>query len=327
MKLWVVKSALTTSDAVKTASLEELRTLISVIAHEGEDTSIEKIAKDLGVMRSRVAAALALFTEDGIITESAPVCEKPTITEEFEGRLRYGELLEVRSLDAAKTIHDEDLASLIDELTRLMKRHSLSSDEVKMITALVNQYGLSPEFILLLSAHIASTSKLAPAKLRDEAIKLSQKEVTTLEELEKYIETASAENDTHREFRRILGIYGRALSPSEKKMFTRWGLEFGFGTAIVSEAYDMAALYAKGSMKYMDKVLTAWHEAGCKTVAECKAQSESHKNENAPASEKKTSRKKEEPKRYGDFDVNEAFERALLRSYGEEASKNEKGDN
>lgn len=326
MRLWVLKSALATSSAVKTASLEELRTLLSVIAYEGEEVSIEEVAVSSNVVRSRAAAAIALFTEDGIITETRPVCENPTITEEFEERLRRGELIEESSLETAKTIRDEALASLIDELTRLMTRHSLSSGEVKLITALVQQYGLTPEFVLLLAAHIASTSKLTPTKLRDEASRLLEKEITTLEELEKYIECVSAESDVHSEFRRIMGIYGRALSQSEKKFFSRWGIEFGFGTAIVAEAYDMAAMNAKGSMKYMDKILTAWHEAGCKTVSECIAHSTAHKNEGAPAAEKKASRKKAEPTRYGDFDVQDAFERALLRSYGDDAKKDGKED-
>lgn len=322
MRLWISKKALSESAALKTASAEELRTLLTVVAYEGEDVSIEEIAKSSDVARSRAAAAIALFTEDKIITDSKPVYEKTTITEEFEERLRRGELLEETSLDTAKTIRDEGLASLIEETARLMKRDSFSTSEVKLITGITTQYSLTPEFVLLLAAHLASTTaKLTPAKLRDEAIKLSEKEITTVEELEKYIETVSAENDIHREFRRIMGLYGGALSATQKKYFNRWGLEFGFGTAIVAEAYDRAALYADRSMQYMDTILTSWHEAGCKTVAECIAHSESTKasSENSKSEKAKTRGKKTEAVHYSDFDANEAFLRALERSYGESA--------
>ena len=74
----------------------------------------------------------------------------------------------------------------------------------------------------------------------------------------------------------------------------------------------------------MDKVLTHWHEVGCKTLDECirlnereHAQMDAERQAPKPPS---IPRKKPTP-RYGDFDVNDAFEKALLRSYGEDSNK------
>ena len=64
----------------------------------------------------------------------------------------------------------------------------------------------------------------------------------------------------------------------------------------------------------MDKILTAWHEAGCKTLAECVAHQGEQKS---TAEEPKRAKKSEAPKlRYGDFDIDDAFQKALNRSYG-----------
>jgi DNA replication protein DnaD len=69
----------------------------------------------------------------------------------------------------------------------------------------------------------------------------------------------------------------------------------------------------------MDSVLTSWHEAGCKTVAECKAHSESHKPQKEQATEpKRRAKSAPTPPRYGEFDINTAFDNALKRSYGED---------
>ena len=308
MRLRVLRDALT-ADAVKGASREELLTLVYLFSREGDETSFEEIAEATGIARSRVAAAIALFCEEGVLIE----CKAPLVTEEFGERVRLGELYEEPSVEVARTIRDEGLASLIDEVARLMKKDSLSTVEAKTVTQLISQYSLSPEYMLLLATHIASiSSRLTVTALRDKAIKLALSEITTVEELEKYIETVSLENDIHREFRRVMGIYNHALSPTQKKYFTKWGVEYGFGTPIVTEAYDRAALNAGGSIKYMDKILTEWHKAGCKTVAECIAHSESTKS----GAKKAGAAKKPEPVRYGDFDVNDAFERALQRSYG-----------
>ena len=70
----------------------------------------------------------------------------------------------------------------------------------------------------------------------------------------------------------------------------------------------------------MDKVLTVWHEAGCKTVEECRALAASEKAKaekdraDSQAARKKSKTEPEKP-RYGDFDINDAFKAALERSY------------
>ena len=77
---------------------------------------------------------------------------------------------------------------------------------------------------------------------------------------------------------------------------------------------------------YMDTLLTRWHECGCKTYEECKRQSEidrarisdEMKRENAP--QRDTSKTKAPTPKYGDFDPDEAFARALERSYAKYAS-------
>ncbi len=313
-------TALRDSGAIPSATPEELRTLLAVISTGGASLDCEELAATAGISRSRAAAAITFWREEGVISENTdtPCKENGAITEEFEERLRRGELCESTSLESARTIRDERLASLIEEIARLMKKDSLSTSEIKIITGLISEYSLTPEYLLLLAAHIASTGALTATKLRDRAIFLATSEVDTLEELEKYIEASSRENDVHREFRSIMGLYSGALSPTQKKYFTRWGIEFGFSSAIVSEAYDRAAVNAGGSIKYMDKILTSWHEAGCKTLSECLAHSAEHKAGEQKSTARAKPRSKPAPTRYGDFDVDEAFAKALERSYGDE---------
>jgi DNA replication protein DnaD len=69
----------------------------------------------------------------------------------------------------------------------------------------------------------------------------------------------------------------------------------------------------------MDKILTDWSEAGCKSTDECRRRFEESKAERAKnfvGSKKATREAKRRTPRYGDFDPNEAFKRALERSYG-----------
>jgi DNA replication protein DnaD len=74
---------------------------------------------------------------------------------------------------------------------------------------------------------------------------------------------------------------------------------------------------SKGDLRYMDSVLTDWHNAGCKTVSECKARSAARHYTDKSAEPKKRQKTDAPTPRYGNFDVNDAFKKALERSYGE----------
>lgn len=310
-------SGLHKKEAFSDATCEELRVLLALIECRGEISDVAELAKIASVSKPRCTAALTLWEEEGVIRK---ITDSPSVTEEFEDIIREGGIDEEPSVEVAKSIRDESLAGMLDECASIMKKASLSTNEVKNLTALYTQYALSAEFIVTLAAYLAGRGKLTAVRLKNEAIRLSDKGLDTLEDLEKYIEAREDETDFDWEIRRVLGIYNRNLSKSEKEYFKRWSEEFGYSVNIVSEAYDIAVINTgKGSLPYMDKLLTLWHEAGCTTVSECRAKSESDKNarstESAPKKEKRT---KSEATRYGSFDINEAFQNALRRSYGDE---------
>lgn len=311
-------SGVSKKDVFVEASREELRVLLALIEKGGEVDSEEELAKIANATKARCISALTLWEAEGVI---AKIDTRPTLSEEFEEKIREGEVDEELSVEVAKSIRDEGLAAMLDECAALMKKTTLSTNDIKNITALYTQYALSAEFIVTLSAYLAGKGKLTSVRLKNEAIKLASKECDTLEELEKYIEARESETGAYWEFRRALGIYNRNLSKSEKEYFRKWSEDFGYSISIVSEAYDIAVLNTgKGSLPYMDSLLTVWHEAGCTTVAECKAKSESDRSEKKSERTAKKAKSKNEPEtpRYGNFDINEAFKNALQRSYGED---------
>jgi DnaD/phage-associated family protein len=127
-------------------------------------------------------------------------------------------------------------------------------------------------------------------------------------------------------FRGIFGIYSRNLSKTEKELFSKWSNDFGYFTEIVTEAYDIAVSKVEGRnalIPYADRLLTRWHECGCHTAEECRKQYEKDEEERRKnhEAEAPTSRKKrEKTERYGNFNVEDAFLRALDRSYSEDSN-------
>jgi len=311
------------SESFCEASAQELRVLLALISSEGE-ASEDELSALAGVSTARLNSALTLWEGEGVISRRST---DGNITEEFEARLVKGEILEESAAAVAGSIRSENLASTLEECATLMGKAALNSTEMKCITALTTQYGLSPEYILTLAADmVAKGKRLTAARLRDEAIRLCEKRgIETLEQLEKALEEGEG-NETEWVFKRLLGIY-RPLSDDERAFFKRWAEEMGFGREIVREAFNLAVrATGHGSVYYMDKVLSGWHEKGCRTVKECleAAKDTSAELAKAHGGEAAPKKKRSEPEkpRYGSFDINDAFAKALARSYGEEAGDN-----
>ena len=314
----IPRLSLTDKEMFREASREELRVLLVLIEREGRIDSEEALAVLAGVSRTRAVSALAFWEEVGAICSPEDV---PSITEEFEERLSKGAVRESTALESARVIRDSRLADMISECASFMGRSALNTTEIKSITALHEQYALSPEYIVSLAAYIAGEGKLTVTKLVNRAIKLVENEIDTLPKLEEYISERESRSTVEFEMRKIFGIYDRALSKTERDAFLKWSREYGFFTDIVSEAYDIATSnVTRGYVKYADRLLTGWFEAGCRTLEECKRRYEEDKNErmskNSPTKEKTATKKSKE--RYGDFDPDEAFMKALERSFGKE---------
>ena len=314
MKKYTVLPLSLTDKAVFTeASREELRVLLTLIERGGELSSVEDIALVAKVSSARANSALVLWEEEGVIKSG----DAPTVAEEFSEKIELGKITERSANTVSREIRDNNLADLLTECATLMQKPALSTEETKIITALYTQFALGEEYIITLAAYLSDKGKLTSQRLGAEAERLIKRGVDCVEELE-----TGAEG----ELRRIIGIHGRNLAKREKELAKKWFYEFGYSEEIISHAYEImiAHMPTKPSLPYMDKVLTHWHEVGCKTLDECirlnereHAQMDAERQAPKPPS---IPRKKPTP-RYGDFDVNDAFEKALLRSYGEDSNK------
>lgn len=319
-KIYRVKTdGLLECEAFADASREELKVLVALIAGAGAD----ELPSLLGISSARSASSVSLWRESGVLTE------EELVKVEFDTE-KNDEIEEEPASLVAKDIRDKGLAMLVNEVARLLGRPALSTASVKKIVALHTEYALSEEYILTLAAHLCDTGKLTVTRLVSEAIKLVEKGIDTADDLLVYTERQRNMTDAEARLRRIIGIYNRNLTQSEKEYFNKWVNEYLFSEEIIGEAFDITVNNTKGySASYMDAILTRWHECGCKTLAECIARSETDK---AAIDEEKArereSRKKaregaETTPRYGAFDAEEALAMALKRSYGSLAEDDE----
>lgn len=297
------------SEEFRSASKDELRAL-TVLLLTGK-IAPEELAKYASISTARAKSALILWEEVGIFEGGRPLIE-----DIYPERLVEEGVVEEDRRVVAKTIQSEELSGLLEQAAELMEKPTLNDFEVKIITGLYSQYGLSEEYICVLLSDIAKRStRPTVKKLEMEALRFLTRGIDTTEALCEFFHHRDNVKESERVVRSVIGITGRTFSPSEQKMADRWINEYGYGEQMILLAYDFATSSTTNpTLKYLDPILKEWYENGIKTESEAKAYREAHKTEKKPSK-----KQKKEPPRYGNFDPEEAFRRALERSYGEES--------
>lgn len=174
---------------------------------------------------------------------------------------------------AAHSRDNPCFAALVTEAQRALGR-ILSTSDLKKLFGLYDYLSLPPEVIMVLINYCKS---LYPAgnppsmrQIEKEGFSWERKGVVTLEHAEEYIVSSQQRHEKISQVVQLLGITGRALSPSERKYLNSW-LDMGFGEEAISIAYGKTTDNTGGlKWSYMNGILKKWHEKGLHTPAEIK---------------------------------------------------------
>lgn len=322
MKQYIINSdAITECEAFATATADELRVLLAVISGEGVADK-EKIAKAAKTTAARAMASLVLWEECGILTPY----DKQSITEEFEENIDDSTMT---AKGAAKTIRQGELGKFMADFAEMTGVAALSTEAAKLVSAVYGELGVKTDYMLSLAVYISEKGKLTAKRFFIEAEKLVKRGIDTDEALTEYINEKKNEAPAEWEFRRLIGVYDRTLTKSERSYVKKWYGEFGYSNELVGEAYDLTVnLKGKLVLSYMNKILEGWHESGVKTVSDAETKmaedrasiaSKARADETDGKQPRKSAPKKEKPD--CSFDIDDVFAKALARSFGTEEIK------
>ena len=322
MKQYIInRDALTECEAFETATADELRVLLAVIASDGVADK-DAIAKAAKTAPARAKASLVLWEECGILTPT----EKQSITDEFEENIADSTMT---AKGAAKTIRQGELGKFMADFAEMTGVAALSTEAAKLVSAVYGELGVKTDYMLSLAVYISEKGKLTAKRFFIEAEKLVKRGIDTDEALAEYINEKKNEAPSEWEFRRLIGVYDRTLTKSERSYVKKWYGEFGYSNELVGEAYDLTVnLKGKLVLSYMNKILEGWHESGVKTVPDAEKKmaedraniaSKARAEQTEGKATKKSAPKKEKPD--CSFDIDDVFAKALARSFGTEEIK------
>ena len=224
----------------------------------------EKAGDALQMNQSRVSCAGATLRQLGLWQTE----EKKFIAGE---RPAYSEQDVICAMDT-----DRDFKALYGEIQARLGR-SLNTEELKIILGFVRYLNLPPDVISVLVCYCKERAR-QKGSLRNPSLRTIEKEayawaergIDTMEEAAAYIQSQNIRNSRMGKLLELLQIRGRTLTPGEEKLANAW-LEMGFGEDVLMLAYEKTCLNTGGfNWRYMNTILTRWHEAGLQTVEQIK---------------------------------------------------------
>lgn len=224
--------------------------------------SLSAAARDTGLSRERVSSAAAILRGLGVAVE-----DKPLESQEFP---------EYTAADiVVRAQRDASFDGLVGEVQRILGK-MLSTPDMKTLFGIYDHLGLPADVIMLLISHCIEDiqSRYGPGRMptmrqiEKEAWYWAGQEIRTYEAAEEHIRREAERKSLVSRTAEALQIRGRELTPGERRYIETW-ISYGFGPEELAVAYDRTVLgTGKLAWRYMDKIVSSWHEKGLHSLAE-----------------------------------------------------------
>lgn len=293
---------------LNSATLTELRVLLVLSQDLSLADDKKALAKAASCREKEAAGAIEKWQELGVLVTAeavnAPV-KKTT-------KLRHADEIPLYSTSELADLLEtrESVRVLLDEAQAILGK-LFTPAETNLVIGMVDYLGLSEEAVLLTLAHCKKVGKTNLRAVEKYAIALTDRGITDPASMEEEFLREESFHSFEGELRTLFGIKARALSSKEERFFKNW-IDFGYDIEVVKRAYEITVnSTGDASIPYANAILETWHAANLTNAEEIDRYL-------AEEAEKKAGRKKgkSEPTLGTSFDVDEFFEAALRRSFG-----------
>ncbi|MCQ2425166.1 MAG: DnaD domain protein [Lachnospiraceae bacterium] len=296
----------------KARSLDELRVLAFLSANRdllgGCPANAEEIASASGIAKETVLSALNYFEGAGILTPgggaSAKKEKKPVPRADDEGTV-------LRGSEIAQTVADEPrLKELIDVLQARIGKRFFNDSEYSKLAELVYDWKLENDYLILLTDHLIRQGRGSIGYVYRVAVGYAQNGIDTYDALNHKLLTDEKTAPIRGKLRKLFGWGERSLTAAENGFMKLWLEDWELSYELMEYAYELTVdgTGGKFQIRYMARILAAWHEKGITDPEAAKADHENGKPVKTEKAKAST---------FGSFDTDDFISAALERSYAE----------
>jgi len=312
------------SDVISEAEISDLKVLSTMLLFsdaEGKiSVSIEKIATILDMTVDSVSASVKFWKGAGVVSSTlqkkaasarSSAHREGVLESNPEVSYSTGELVSILE-------RKETTAAFIDEAQRIFGK-TFNAYDSNIAAGIIDRLGFEPEAALAILAYCAERGKKTMRYAEKMAISFYDEEITTSNAVYEKIKAIEKNAILTEQIKKLYGVGDRSLSSNEKKLFERWGLEYGFDIEIIRLAYDITIDNAHSAdPKYTNGVLSKWYEAGVKTAEDVEKYEAQRKSDySAPKPRAKKTQTQGNVDRDKSYDIDEFFAASLARGFEE----------
>ena len=268
---------------IKLAGGAQLKVLLFMLRHAGENLSVAKIAMALSMTELDVKDSMQYWIETKILTgpkevdetdeeiskSNSSVFDKPIEAKLSETKQQITRVEKPDTASVAQRISDStEISSLMQEAQIILGR-PISNGDCSTLIMLHDTYGLPVHVILMLMQYAVSIGKRHMNYIKTTAISWAEEEIDTIEKAENKIRALETSRKAWLTLEKIIGIEHRSPSSKEDEAANRWLNTWMIPDDLIKEAYDRC-VNSKGKyiLSYMDSIIKRWQNCGIKTLAQ-----------------------------------------------------------
>ena len=269
---------------IKLSGAAQLKVLLWVLRHWGENFVIEDISKALGMQSADVKDCMQYWCELGVMqtAESEKKVEVPEKAhEEKEDKKNKIVILKPQKPDvshvAEMILNDKDVAYMMNFAESIFGR-LLSHNDKSTLLHIHEYYSMPIEVIVMMLEYLSGAGKCSTKYIEQLAADWWQKGITTLESAEKEIQYLTESEKLVHKLLVIIGQSGRPATEDEIHTANLWFGEWKMSEELVKAAYEKCiSNTGKFTYGYVKKIIESWHEKGITTLEKAKNEQKEYK--------------------------------------------------
>lgn len=240
--------------------------------------SNETIAKTLFINSDIVWQAWKFWEEQGIIRlyNVAPKPDEELIVEFLSLKEK---MLNIKDAPVVLDKHnperiispenDPRIRSMYKSLERI-KGQPLSPTEMFAFLDCIEEYRMTPELVVKILEYCYEKDIRSLNYFKQTAKGWYDDGITTVDQADAYLEK---HKDRWKKFNLVSKFFKmqNPINEFQEKLLHKWFYEYNFSDELVLKACELIGRNVKPNFEQIDRTITAWHEAGLKSLAEVEA--------------------------------------------------------
>lgn len=272
---------------IKLAGSLQLKVLLYMLRHAGENLEISKIADALSVSNADVKDAMQYWIETKLINslEKETVKSCQSLKQNTLEKVNHKDKIDSNNLSLRKKVYSmrpdpkfiveringsSEIKYLMQEAQVILSRPISNSDSAALLM-LHDVDGLPIDVILMLLQYAVSIGKCNMRYIEKVAMSWGNEEINTVEKAEEKIKSLEKNRIVWNKVRRVLGLENRAPTQKEIEIFNRWINDWNMPEELIKEAYDRCVdLKGKYILSYIDSIIKRFKNNGINNLEQAK---------------------------------------------------------